>query len=404
MKGLWVRNPRPFDFMNRPSHRSRFRLAERRLALNLSRLTLQADLDSLADSMLGMRAIQALDNDPSLFPIHRTLRFAVRRPLEEVFDDLALHAAPRAQRLDVGVVIFEGDGFFASARGHRKTDYSSGTVSIWARDLARLREIEVAIQRAIGDQMVREEQFTIDWHFHSGHGGLTNVSFEELADKALLDEAYPSIEGGISAFIERYLEARDTILVLQGPPGTGKTRLVRAILAAMSRRKRDSANVLYTADRRAIENDEIYVEFLTGAHDALVVEDADHLLGARANGNQDLHRFLTVADGVVQALGRKIIFTTNLHNIGDIDEALIRPGRCFAVARTRGLSREESSRFLAALNIIRPNDAAVIIERAFSGESKTVTLAELYRAIKTQGLGAHPEGGSATGAPSARRR
>jgi hypothetical protein len=371
--------------MHRPSHRSRFRLEERRLALNLPRLTLQADLESLADSMLGMRAFQALDNSPSLFPIHRVLRFAVRRPLEEVFDDLALHAAPRAQRLEAGSVVFEGDGFLASARGRRKTDYSSGTISVWARDLDRLRQIEADILRAIGDQMIREEQFTIDWYFHGGHSGLTNVSFEELADPALVDEAYPSIGGGVSAFIERYLEARDTVLVLQGPPGTGKTRLVRAILAAMSRRKRDSANVLYTADRRAIENDELFVEFLTGTHDALVVEDADHLLGARANGNRDLHRFLTVADGVVQALGRKIVFTTNLHNIGDIDEALIRPGRCFAVVRTRGLSRAEAIRLLAALGVDRPDDAAVIVERGLSDGSKTVTLAELYRAIKACG-------------------
>lgn len=139
------------------------------------------------------------------------------------------------------------------------------------------------------------------------------------------------------------------------------------------RRKRDSAKILYTADRRAIENDEIYVEFLTGSHDALVVEDADHLLGARSNGNRDLHRFLTVADGVVQALGTKIVFTTNLHNIGDIDEALIRPGRCFAVVRTRGLSREETTRFLAALGGDLPNDTAPIVERAFSGGSKSVT-------------------------------
>lgn len=377
--------------MHRRSHRSYFRLAERRLDLNLSRLTLQADLDSLADSMLGMRAIQALDNEPSLFPIHRVLRFAVRRPLEEVFDGLALHAAPRAQRLEAGVVIFEGDGFFASAKGHRKTDYSSGTICLWARDLDRLREAEAGILRAIGDQMVREEQFTIDWHFHSGHSGLTNVSFEELADPALVDEGYPSIDGGVSAFIGRYLEARDTILILQGPPGTGKTRLVRAILAAMSRRKRDSANVLYTADRRAIENDEIYVEFLTGTHDALVVEDADHLLGARANGNQDLHRFLTVADGVVQALGRKIIFTTNLHNIGDIDEALIRPGRCFAVVRTRGLSRDEANRFLEALGVGGENGSPVIVELAFADGSKSVTLAELYRAMKAHCQGTPSE-------------
>ncbi|MGH8244638.1 MAG: hypothetical protein ACRETY_14960, partial [Steroidobacteraceae bacterium] len=62
MKGLWVRNPRPFVFMHRTPHRSRFRLEERRLALELPRLTLQADLESLAESMLGMRAFQALDN------------------------------------------------------------------------------------------------------------------------------------------------------------------------------------------------------------------------------------------------------------------------------------------------------------------------------------------------------
>ena len=150
--------------------------------------------------MLGMRAFQALDNDPSLFPVHRVLRFAVRRPLEDVFDDLALHAAPRAQRLEAGAVIFEGEGFFASATGRRKTDYSSGTIRVWTRDLVRLREVEADILRAIGDQMVREEQFTIDWYFHGAHGGLTNVSFEELADPALIDEAYPSIEGGRCRF------------------------------------------------------------------------------------------------------------------------------------------------------------------------------------------------------------
>jgi hypothetical protein len=47
---------------------------------------------------------------------------------------------------------------------------------------------------------------------------------------------------------------------------TGKTRLVRAILAVMSARKADSAQVLYTADARALENDEIFVDFLTGNH------------------------------------------------------------------------------------------------------------------------------------------
>jgi len=55
----------------------------------------------------------------------------------------------------------------------------------------------------------------------------------------------------------------------------GKTRLVRAVLAAMSRRKEDSAMAMYTADKTALESDEIFVDFITGLHDAFVIEDAD---------------------------------------------------------------------------------------------------------------------------------
>jgi hypothetical protein len=45
--------------------------------------------------------------------------------------------------------------------------------------------------------------------------------------------------------------------------------------------------------------------FSASTHDAFVIEDADHLLRARTDGNHDLHRFLAVADGVVRAHGRK---------------------------------------------------------------------------------------------------
>jgi ATP-dependent 26S proteasome regulatory subunit len=170
------------------------------------------------------------------------------------------------------------------------------------------------------------------------------------------------------------------VLILLGQPGSGKTRLVRAILGEMSRRKGDSAEVMYTGDRRALESDEIFVEFITGSHDAFVIEDADHLLAARASGNQDLHRFLAIADGVVRAQGRKILFTTNLPNVGDIDEALLRPGRCFATVRTRSLTREEGARLAGRLCKGDTAREQAALASVFLDGVRTASVAAIYRA------------------------
>jgi hypothetical protein len=102
-----------------------------------------------------------------------------------------------------------------------------------------------------------------------------------------------------------------------------------------------------------------------------VIEDADHLLMARANGNVDLHRFLAIADGVVRAQGRKIIFTTNLPNVGDIDDALVRPGRCFAVVRTRALELGEAASLAARLGADVP----------LPTELRSISLAAFYKMI-----------------------
>jgi hypothetical protein len=166
----------------------------------------------------------------------------------------------------------------------------SCTFHIWAESLARLDTVRATLMGIVGEQLVRREMFTIDWHFSSGQLGLSSASFDEMADPAPHDEAYPTLLEPVATFIGRYLASRETVLILQGPPGTGKTRLVRAILAAMSARKADSAKVLYTADKRALESDEIFVDFITGSHDAFVIEDADHLLMARACGNARCRR------------------------------------------------------------------------------------------------------------------
>jgi hypothetical protein len=64
------------------------------------RIVLRGDLGDLADTIFKVRALQAFDCSARQFPIHRKVRYAARRPLEELFDDLALRAGLVAQRLD----------------------------------------------------------------------------------------------------------------------------------------------------------------------------------------------------------------------------------------------------------------------------------------------------------------
>ena len=341
---------------------------------------LSMDVWDFGDLVLKNRFAQAIESGVSAYPIHRSLYFAARKRLQDVFDDLALELGYKTQRLGGDAMLMDGEGVFISAHGSHKASYCSCGFEIWAASVAQAEGVREAILARVGAARITEPMFSIDWHFMSARGGLESARIREMADDVLLDAAYPALDGGVARFIDRYLKSSEAVLVLQGPPGTGKTRLVRAILGEISRRNEGEAAALYTGDKKALECDQIFVKFITGDDDAFVIEDADHMLKPRAEGNENLHRFLTIADGVVRAQGRKIIFSTNLPNVGDLDDALIRPGRCYARVHLGELTLAESQRLLAALC---PDDAA-LAERAGAlldePRKKRYSLAEVYKA------------------------
>jgi ATPase family protein associated with various cellular activities (AAA) len=334
--------------------------------------------NEVPDMVFKARVANALQSGKGLYPIHRRVRFAARVELEALFDAIALDPAWRAERIHASYMVLDAEGLFVSGWGSRKADYSSCTFNVWARDVATA---EAARERILGKAAatrITEPMFTINWHFMAG-SDVDSAEIEEIADGELLDEAYPEIPGGVRSFIQRYLDAKEAVLVLQGPPGTGKTRLIRAILGEISRRKEgEEAQVLYTGDMKALESDNIFVKFITGWDDAFVVEDADHLLKPRSDGNQHLHRFLTIADGVVRSQGRKIIFSTNLPNVGDLDEALIRPGRCFARAYVRNLTAEEAAKLAVRVAAGDP-EKLQRVARAFPLDSRSHSVASVFR-------------------------
>ena len=318
------------------------------------------------------RIARALEDGIARYPIYRVLRFAARVELDVLLDAIALDTTWRAERIHAESILLDADGLFVMAYGSRKADYCSCSFYIWAADVARAEAAKERILGKAGSTRITEPMFSIDWHFLTARGELESATIEEMANDVLRDGAYPAIPGGVHAFIARYLDAPETVLVLQGPPGTGKTRLIRGILGEMSRRKGEQAQALYTGDMKALTSDEVFVKFITGWHDAFVVEDADHVLKPRADGNDHLHRFLTIADGVVRSQGRKIIFSTNLPNVGDLDEALIRPGRCFARIHVRTLTGAEAKALAEEIGSPAP---AI-------DEARRHSLAEVYRALR----------------------
>jgi len=50
----------------------------------------------------------------------------------------------------------------------------------------------------------------------------------------LHDEAYPDLGEPVMEFISRYLDSKDTVLILIGTPGSGKTRFVRKVFGEIS--------------------------------------------------------------------------------------------------------------------------------------------------------------------------
>ncbi|MBP8295259.1 MAG: AAA family ATPase [Burkholderiales bacterium] len=332
-----------------------------------------------AHHLLNLRRVQAIDEARGGFPICREFSIAVRLELPEFLDDLAIGTGWRAERLSDRQLVLEPPGALIECAGTSKRDYCSCRFQVWTASLEQFWRLKVGIVARAGPALITQPMFTLEWHFLKDGNELAVASMEERADDVLFDQAYPQLEGGVAGFIERYLESPSAVLVLHGPPGTGKTRLIRAILGAMSRRLGAQARVMVTSDACALAADEIFTRFLAGSADAFVVEDADHLLRPRADGNEHLHRFLTVADGVAHANGRKIIFSSNLPNIGDMDDALIRPGRCFARVRLRELTLDEAAQLWRELARGRERAAGIA---ARAGGRRALSLAEIYQAAQ----------------------
>lgn len=200
----------------------------------------------------------------------------------------------------------------------------------------------------------------LDW-IYSSDGNSITVALRE--DRNPISEMYSFLTDGetLEQYYDRFMASSASILLLIGKPGTGKTSFIRGLL------QHTSSNAIVTYDPQVLSKDYVFAQFIEGDSSVFVIEDADTLLRARADGNDLMHKFLNVGEGLVTTAGKKMIFSTNLPSVRDVDQALIRPGRCFDVVTFDEILHAKAEILCAKLNMPMP----AVVKKQYS-------LAELF--------------------------
>lgn len=220
------------------------------------------------------------------------------------------------------------------------------------------QEVERVLQ--IFKDNFKEVLSSIEWVYNQKGDRIT---LPVLTDNYPIKEFYPFLgEKTLEQYYDEYMKSRASILILIGPPGTGKTTFLRGLIA------HTKSNAIVSYDVRVLEDDDFFANFI-GDDDSqlLVLEDSDTFLSPRKEGNHLIMKFLNIGDGLVSSQNKKIIFTTNLPSVKEIDQALIRPGRCFDILNFENLTAEQANTVSEILNLEQtPFDKDVSLAEVFN--------------------------------------
>lgn len=190
--------------------------------------------------------------------------------------------------------------------------------------------------RALIDQFDAD---AIEAHYYRYHKNDVDYQFIEIRNTKgiqIFDELYPDIN--ITELSKAFKNSNESILILYGMPGVGKTTFLKHLIQTRQYKK-----IAYIKDVDAMISGEFWAEISSRIYDLIIFDDLDFAIGPRKEGNKYasfVSNLLSYSDGIFNH-STKIIITTN-QTIDNIDEALVRPGRCFDFLELKPLISEQA--------------------------------------------------------------
>jgi hypothetical protein len=266
--------------------------------------------------------------------------------------------------------------------------YGSFDVSIAASDIAVTDKIISNLRKSfppspIGTEPVLPLAF---WH-HGSSGPMRTVRKIEMASWSEIEKNYSgATKSKLGSLIQEFKPSRHSgqLLLWHGEAGTGKTWAIRALAWAWKSWCRfeyviDPEQLLERGDylmevlleRTHRHSSEVSPDFQEPAEPErwrlLILEDSGEMMrvDAKKSLGQGLSRLLNISDGILGQGTRTMILITTNEELGKLNSAITRPGRCFSEICFERLNVEEANAWM------RGSGCASRVDRACN-------LSELY--------------------------
>lgn len=206
-----------------------------------------------------------------------------------------------------------------------------------------------------------------------GQGNITMATETIPAVQEIPDimKFYPYLDQSPIEMIEAFMKSKSNVLLLIGPPGTGKSNYILQMIRHLG-----FGDKIHLADRDDVLCHPQFPDTIRDmpSGSVMITEDSDKMVMKRTEGNTTMSALLNATAGIVQR-DSKLIISTNLPSTNVVDDALIRPGRCYKIMEFQTLTTEEAN----ALRLSMGKDAINF------GNRSDISLAEALNAEETIG-------------------